>query len=105
MEEGSYREKSVEARMDREWNAVEGIEEQGSERGWINQGRKLQIGCGVSKEGISGGRNRSKVAGTEEGMMEDGRGRGYWRNAGEDDRRPGPPAFSSTEEFDGGSFI
>lgn len=28
----------------------------------------------MSKEGISGGRNRSKVAGTEEGMMEDGGG-------------------------------
>lgn len=30
----------------------------------------------MSKEGISGGRNRSKVAGTEEGMMEDGGGEG-----------------------------
>lgn len=33
MEEGSYRDKSVEARMDQERNAVEGIEGQESKKG------------------------------------------------------------------------
>lgn len=70
------------------------------------QGRKLQIRCAIrgmgqhADEGIN-----QKVAGRQEEMMKDGRGRRHWRSAGNDGRRPGPDAFSSIEELDGGSFI